>query len=107
MSSVTIKEDSTLQCEVTVADGDTGSAKDITGGTVTANATKQDAAATKVTKTATVVLTDPTAGIFTATFAIAAFAAGLGKWIFQARVVLGTESEVVAEGHIQVDAAHL
>lgn len=107
MASVTIKEDSTLECEVTVADGDTGSAKDISGATVTANATKQDAAATKVTKSATVALTNPTDGIFTATFGTADFAAGLGKWIFQARVVLGSESEVVAEGHIQVDAANL
>ena len=105
--SVTIKEDSTLECQVTVADGDTGSAKDISGATVTANATKQDAAATKTSKSAVVALTNPSAGIFTATFGDTTFAAGLGKWIFQARVVLGTESEVVAEGHIQVDAAHV
>ena len=107
MSSVTIKEDSTLQCLVTVNDGDTSSAKDITGATVTANATRSDGKASKTSKTASTVITDATAGQFTATFAIAAFASGLGKWILQARVVLGAESEVVAEGHIQVDAAHI
>lgn len=105
--SVTIKEDSTLECLVTVEDGDTGSAKDITGATITANATKANAAATKTSKSATTAITDATAGQFTATFPIASFASGLGKWTFQARVVLGTESEVVAEDHIQVDAAHL
>lgn len=105
--SVTIKEDSTLECLVTVEDGDTGSAKDITGATVTANATKSEGKETKTSVTATTAITDAAAGQFTATFGIAAFAAGLGKWIFQARVVLGTESEVVVENHIQVDAAHI
>ncbi len=105
--SVTIKEDSTLECLVTVDDGDTGSAKVITGATITANATKQNGAATKTSKAATTAITDATAGQFTATFGTADFADGAGKWIFQARVVLGAESEVVVEDHIQVDAANI
>ena len=103
--SVTIKVGSTLECLVTVTDDTTGLATDITGATITAKALLSDGKAVQTIKTATIAITDATAGKFTATFSLTDFS--LGKWIFQARVVLGAESEVVVESHIQIDASHI
>ena len=105
MISVTIKIGSTLECLVTVTDNVTGVATDITGAAITAKALLSDGKATQTVKTAAVVITDATAGKFTATFALTDFS--LGKWLFQARAVIGAESQVVAEEHIQIDASHV
>lgn len=102
--SIPIFAGKTLAILVQVKD-DTGAVKVITGATITAKALLSDAKGIQTTISATVVITDGSAGEFTATFAANVFT--FGKWIFQADVVIGSEEQVVVEKHIDVALAHV
>ena len=93
--TITIHSGDSLAILVTVTDEDTSLAKDITGATITAQATRRDGKASATTATGTTAITNAAAGKFTATFSAGDITAG--AWTFQARVEVGGESEVVAD----------
>lgn len=103
--SVTIHAGDSFICQVTVTDNDTGAATDITGATIVAEAVKSNGEATQTEVSGTVAITNATGGVFTATFDAADFS--VGKWILQSRVTLDSETQVVAEDHIQVEPSHV
>ena len=109
--SIPIHAGDSLSILVTVTtDGTT--AKDITGAAISAQALKSDGKATQTKVTAVTAITDAAAGKFTATFPEAGGSPNIGsftfgKWIFQPRVTIGLESQVVVEKHIDVALAHV
>lgn len=99
--STTIYQGNTLVCLITVIDETSGSAKDISGATITAKAA--NAHGTEVN--GGVVVTDAAAGKFTVSFSAGALT--LGDWIMEARVEIGSESQIVAEEIIAIRRAYL
>jgi len=109
MSVMVIRADSSLQCLVTIPAAELPGGT-LVGSTVTANATMQDGKAVLTQVDATVAITGATT--FTATFPEGVGSPNVntlsfGKWQFQARAVIGSESEIVVEKIIQVDPAYL
>lgn len=86
---------------VTVLDRVIKDPVDITTGTVTAEAQNLDG----TVASATTAITDGPAGKFTATFTAGAL--GVGSWSFQARVVIGGDSMIVATESVLVLPSHI
>lgn len=101
--AVTIHEGDTLVILVTVTDKATGTAKDITGATLAAEAREDKPRATDVA--GVTAITDAAAGEFTITFSAGSLARG--HHTLQSRATIGTETQVVADAKIIVEPAHL
>lgn len=98
--TIPIHEGDTLVILVAVTEQTSGNPKNITGATI--DAVAADIHGTTVA--ATDAITDAADGKFTATFSAGQLVTG--KWTFQARVELGSETQVVAEEIIQVSPGY-
>lgn len=93
-------EGDAVELEVLVTDPDDDTPVDITGATITAAAKKGAS-----TVSAGTAISDAPAGLFDATFTAGALAAG--RWLFQARVVVGSGNQIVIEDEITVRVSHV
>ena len=94
---IAITENDTLVMACTI----TGAPSNLVAGNLTAQVELQDGRATATVKSGVIGITSAT--VFTATFASTTFTPG--KWLFSARNVDGTETQQVADQHIQVARA--
>ncbi len=94
---IAITENDTLVMACTI----TGAPSPLEVANITAEVELQDGKATATVKTAVIAVTSST--VFTATFASTTWSPG--KWLFSARNVDGTETQQVADQHIQVARA--
>lgn len=99
--SATIYEGDTLVCLVPVVDEEVGGFKNLTGATISAIAA--DIHGTTVD--GDVDVTDAAGGKFTVTFSAGELLTGV--WKLQARVVSGTQSQIVAEETITVKPGYV
>ena len=103
--SIAIHAGDSLTIRTTVTDNN-DVAKDLSSAVITALALKSDGKESQTTLTGTVALVSGgTTGIFDTTFLADLFT--YGKWIFQPRVVIGTEEQIVVEKHIDVALSHV
>lgn len=99
--STTIYEGDTLVCLVTVIDQGTGGARNLAGATITGGAANIHG----TTVDGDIAITDAAAGKFTITFTAGELK--VGAWKMQARVEIGSESQIVAEEPITVKPGYV